>query len=174
MTKQAIREMIEYYGMSRWDNGIRISKHKDEASKNIEALKAAKAEIIAYWDAEAEAENVEWNRRWETFLSIPGVREIKEAQKAWDDYYYEFDRAMEEGNGRVVATPKVSIKELVAQHPDGAFAMKIYGEIGSMNNEIRTIVMRAYNALLDGEAVPKVREAYEAEMDKFVERHQWD
>ena len=174
MTEQAIRDMIEYYGMSRWDNGIRITKHKDEASKNIEALKAAKAEIMAYWDAEAEAEKAEWNRRWETFLSIPGVREIKEAQKAWDDYYYEFDRAMEEGNGRVVATPKVSIKELVAQHPDGAFAMKIYGEIGSMNNEIRTIAMRAYNALLDGEAVPKVREAYEAEMDKFVERHQWD
>ena len=174
MTVEEIRQMIEYYGMSRAGDKIRMTKHLDETKKNIEAIKAAKPEIMAYWDAEYKAQQEEWKRRQERFLSIPGVREIMAAQRAWEDYHEEFNRAMDEGNGRVPASPDVSINELVAKFPDGAFAVKVYDETLSHNYEISAYANRAYDALRDGKPVSEVREAYEKEKAAFVERHMWD
>ena len=72
MDVQEIKAMIEYYGMSRQGDKIRMS---------IETIKAAKPEIMAYWQAETERRVMEEKQKDETFYSIPGVRELAEARE---------------------------------------------------------------------------------------------
>ena len=170
MTKQEIREMIEHYGMIRNGDKIRMVKNVEESRRNIEAIKAAKPEIMAYWDAEEAAQK----RRRETFLNIPGVREIRDARAEWGKYLAEFNRAMDRGDCIFPAKPASDLEGLEKAHPDAVFALEVYKKSTSANYEISDIAGRAYNALLDGEAVSEVRETYEAEMAAFVEKHQWD
>lgn len=174
MTKQEIETMIERYGMTRANDKIRMSKNLDEANKNLAAIKAAKQEILAYWDAEAEQRIAEQRKKDETFYSIPGVRELSEARNEWGKYYREFNEVMERGDCIFPAKPESDI-EALEKNTLAVWALKTKKEaLYGTNYEISAIGKRAYDALRNGEDPEMVKAAYDAEKDAFVERHMWD
>lgn len=165
-----ILEMIEHYGMVRNGDKIRMSKNLDEARKNIAAIQAAKPQILAYWDQLAEDEN----HKDAIFYSIPGVRELADARAEWSQWQRDFNAAMDREDGIVPRRPQSDIQSL-EQNQLAVWALRVKREaLYSENYEISSIGKRAYEALRDGENPEAVKETYDAEMQAFAERHQFD
>lgn len=174
MTNQEIKAMIERYGMTRAGDKIQMLRNLDEAKMNLEAIKAAKPEILAYWDAEAERLAAERHRKNEIFYAIPGVRELSDARKEWAEWNRAFNEAMDRGDGFIPSKPKSDI-EALEKNDLAVWALQTKREaLNSANYEIRAIGERAYEALRNGEDPETVKAAYDAEKAAFVERHQWD
>ena len=174
MTVQEMQSMIEHYGLIKVDDKLRITKNNAEATINIDAIKAAKPEIIAYLEAEVERMAAESARKDETFYSIPGVRELSEARREWAKWHQEFNAAMDRGDPRIPATPEIDL-EALEKNGMAVWALNVkYEAQQSQNYEISAIGERAYEALRNGEDPEKVKAAYDAEKKAFVERHQWD
>lgn len=49
MTNSEIETLIDYYGMVKEGDRIRITKHLDEAQAHLQDITAAKPRIMAYW-----------------------------------------------------------------------------------------------------------------------------
>ena len=174
MDVQEIKAMIEYYGMSRQGDKIRMSKNLDDANNNIETIKAAKPEIMAYWQAETERRVMEEKQKDETFYSIPGVRELAEAREEWGKWRREFSAAMERGDSIFSPAPQSDIQSL-EKNEMAVWALKVKREaLYSENDEICSIGKRAYDALRNGASPEETKAAYDAEKDAFIERHMWD
>lgn len=175
MTNTEIKAMIEHYDIVRVGDNIGIRKNIPEAKKNVDAIRAAKPELVAFFKAEESRLAEEARKKEEAFISIPGVRELLAAAEEWEDYHYAFQRCMDEGDGRLPAKPKSSIKELKELYPDAAFAIQVRDEYQlGYNYELNAIARRAYEALRDGQAVAEVRSNYEKEKDEWLHRHAWD
>ena len=175
MTNTEIKAMIEHYDIVRVGDNIGIRKNIPEAKKNVDDIRAAKPHIVAYFKAEESRRADEARKKEETFNSIPGVRELLAAADERENYNYDFQRCMDEGNGRLPAKPKSSIKELKERYPDAAFAIQVMDEYQLGHNyELISIAKRAYEALRDGQAVAEVRTSYEKEKDEWLHRHAWD
>lgn len=175
MTTDEIKAMIEHYDMFRSGDKIGMRKNLPEAKKNIDAIKAAKPELIAYFKAEERRLAEEARKKEEFFNSIPGVRELLAAADEWEDFHVKFERCMDEGNGRLPAKPKSSIKELKERYPDAAFAIQVRDEYQLGHNyELSAIAKRAYEALRAGKTPAEVKEIYEKEKDEWLNRHAWD
>lgn len=172
MTTQEIKTMIEYYGMSRAGDNIRITKHQDEMKKNLTQIKAAKPEIMAYWKAEDERRAQESRRKDETFYSIPGVRALSEARKEWSNYHSKFNYAME--HDIQLPTPPKSDIDALEKNELAVWALQVKKESLSTNYEISDYAGRAFQALRNGEDPKTVRAAYLEDQKAFLERHQWN
>ena len=175
MTTTEIKALIEHYDMFRSGDRVGIRKNIPEFKKNVDAIKDAKPQILAYFKAEENRQAEEARKKEEAFNSIPGVRELLAAADEWEDYNIKFQRCMDEGNGRLPAKPKSSISELKKRYPDAAFAIQVRDEYQLGHNyELSAIAKRAYEALRDGKAPAEVRESYERETGEWLNRHAWD
>lgn len=174
MKSQEIKAMVEHYGLMRIGDKLRITQNKDEAMGNLDAIKAAKAEIMAYLEAEAERKLAEMERKNRTFYAIPGVRALDDARIEWAEWHRKFNEAMDRGDPQIPSKPASDIKAL-EKNALAVWALQAKWEaLHSTNYEISAIGQRAYEALRNGEDPETVKAAYDAEKAAFVERHQWD
>ena len=174
MTDQEIKGMIERYGMTKSGDKIRMSKNLDEARTNIEAIKAAKPEIMSFFEAEEAARRSAFERKEANFFSIPGVRELRDAREEWANYRAEFNRAMDRVDGRLPVKPSSDPDAIAVAYPGAVFALMVQYKSCSANYQISAIAGRAYEALRNGGDLEQIKQTYEAEMDQFTLSHMWD
>ena len=84
------------------------------------------------------------------FDRIPGIRELRNAET--EEQY----------------------ALLQARYPDAAFALMTAGNLFCRDRELNAIHLKAYRAILDGEAIANVRFRYDYDLECYLERHLWD
>lgn len=178
MTEERVAYFVKKYDMCKKPNGqiwARIIPSKEDMAE----IKLAREEFTAYFkrledEEKAKAEKAKEPERY--IASIPGVKEIREAENALWKWRRDFNRAMERGDG-IIPNKTVTendLKDLIKKYPDADFALKVEDERYSDNYEIAAIARRAYDAIGDGQRVAEVKAQYEKEKDEFVKRHMWD
>lgn len=63
---------------------------------------------------------------------------------------------------------------LKARYPDAAFALMTASNLFCQDRELNAIHLKAYRAILEGEAVSLVRMRYDSDLEQYLERHLWD
>lgn len=178
MTDERVAYFVKKYDMYKKPNGqiwARITPSKEDAAE----IQPAREEFMAYFkrlEDEEKAKSEKAKERDRRVASIPGVKEIREAEDALWKWRRDFNRAMERGDG-IIPTKKVKesdLEDLIKKYPDADFALKVEDERYSDNYEIAAIARRAYDAIGDGLSVAEVKVRYEKEKDEFVKRHMWD
>lgn len=173
MTNSEIETLIDYYGMVKEGDRIRITKHLDEAQAHLQGITAAKPRIMAYWVEKAAARAEEAAARAAAFYRIPGVRELEEAREAMMAWHIAMERAFESESGIFPAAPDVDIDALEANKL-AAWALEVKARTASENYEIANIATRAYDALCSGQSPEKTKEIYDNDISNFVDCHFWD
>ena len=107
---------------------------------------------------------------------IEGLKEIRDCENAWANWYREFNRRMEDENlsSFIPASPKVKVEDLKKKYPRAAAYLKAEYAWYSNNYEISAIGKRARKRILDGEDYKIVMADMEKENKEFVNRHIWD
>ncbi len=98
MTTNEIKAMIEKYGITIYKPGV-LRLRTEPSTEDSATIKTFKPEIIAYIEAERKAAEEELKRKQRTFDAIPGVVELREANRAWDRWDQQFSRSMESEDG---------------------------------------------------------------------------
>ncbi len=182
MTRKEIENLVREYHIQELPGGRLGFKKPGFTQDEFEMLKAAKAEILAYFrelekerQKEEKKKEEERERRKRVFESIEGVSELRKLRRAWNDYYDKFEVAMERGDGIMPTPPRMHEKEIIDKFPSAAFALKVENEaLRWENSELRSIARRAYDALCEGKSVDEVEREYKKNNDDFVKRHIWD
>lgn len=183
MDNKEIKALIDKYGLYVDWSGERVGARK-AGTKNIsreqfvEECSPHKAEIIAYFKAEQKASEELFARRKATFNAIPGVSEIRQVRKQRDDWMREFNRMIEDGNGRMpqfkVPTQE-ELSRLEARYPMACFALQAEDRAyTTVNAELSAIWKDTYNALCDGQDPDAVKEAHDKRMSEYTAAHIWD
>ena len=176
MTTEEIKAMIEHYDMFRSGENVGIRKNIPEAKKNIDAIRAAKPELIAYFKEEENRRAEEARRREETFEAIPGVKELRAIREQITANAIEMQRMLETGDERCHLIPiKTTEAEIKAKYPYAAWALMVERKATHIiDYQLSIIAERAYNALKDGKDPAEVKAAYDQEMHEWSVRHFWD
>lgn len=72
------------------------------------------------------------------------------------------------------AANETQFSELQALYPDAAFALTMASNLFCHDRELNAIHLKAYQAILNGEAVSHVRFRYDYDLECYLERHLWD
>lgn len=84
------------------------------------------------------------------FDRIPGMRELRQA------------------------SDEEQFRLLQVKYPDAAFALMTSSNLFCRDRELNAIHLKAYRAILNGEAVANVRYRYDYDLEMYLERHLWD
>lgn len=175
MTNKEIERLVEFYGIQAVNGQLRIFRNMEEAKANIDMIRAAKPEILAWIKARDDAAAAELKRREETFTAIPGVAEVVAARREWSAYKAAFDAAMDSGDGVYPTAPKVNLKAVEDAHPIAVWALEVKRRaLYSQHYEISLAANKAYDALQNGADPAGTKVIYDEEINAMVERHIWD
>lgn len=175
MNENEIKDMIQKYHIVDGHNG-KLRVPSSLTPSDGERIKAAKADILKYFESvKASAAQIA-ERELATFESIPGLIELRDARMRWAEWYKEFKRRMEdEMLSNVIPTaPKDDLKALEATYPEAVFALCIEKERNSANYEIAEIASEAYKNIMSGVPIPQCKEKYDDAMRDFCNRKMWD
>lgn len=78
------------------------------------------------------------------------------------------------GVRELLAAQDSQLPSLQKKYPDADFALKIISNPFIPDQELGTIQMDAYSAILSGEPISSVHYKYDRQMDAYVSRHNWD
>lgn len=174
MTNQEIQTMVYRYHIKETSDGrIKFYKMPGMTDEDVERVKAAKPEILAFFEWKKERDE----RRTKTFESIPGVVELRDALIEMENYNRELNKAMERDAGVYPQPPAVGRDEigiLKRKYPEAVFALAVENGRFKTNFELADIAEKAYHALCDGRPWQEVKSEYEADMKNFVKEHMWD
>lgn len=179
MNKDYIKKLIYVYGIiDEGDGRIRVLNTDRLTESKLDEIKAAKQDILTFFqerNAQHEEELAQVRREMAVFDALPGVAEVREVERAWEDYHDAFDRMMASGDGIMTEqVPSIRIEEVKSRYPNAAWALAINSERYSLNAEIADIADRAFQRVVSGEDLEIVKAAYEAEKNEFVFKHVWD
>lgn len=173
-----IKELVNKYKIVTFtQNGKRMLRAFEfkaaERDGVIDELKLKKAEIIAYLDGIEQTKKAKAAARQAKIDAILGLREIEQKRDALNKYHYDFNRALENGDGLFPKRPDVDMPALLAKYPHAAAYLKAEKNAYSPNCEISAIGTKALEAVIDGDykiAIKKMEE----EIKEFADRHAWD
>lgn len=175
MEKAEIQKTIEYYDLyDPKDGRLLIRKNFTKTQEELEKIKAAKPEILAYFAAERETFSAELRRKEETFRAIPGVKEVSEARAEWAEFWRKFNSAMDSESSILPVRPASNLKAIEAANPLAVWALKVASESTGCNFKIAEIAGRAYDALCAGENPEEVKATYDSEIAEYTQQHLWD
>lgn len=174
MTNEEIQSMVyRYHIKATGDGRIQFYKMPGMTDEDIERVKAAKPEIMAFFEWKKERDE----RRTQTFESIPGVVELRDALLEMANYNRALNEALERDAGVFPKPPAVGrdgIKVLKEKYPEAVFALEVENGRFKSNFELADIAEKAYYALCDGRPWQEVKAEYEADKKNFVKEHMWD
>ena len=150
MTTQEIERMISKYNITDAGNGtlkaVPYGK-KNFSEKEIAEIRAAKAEILAYF---AEIKKAEADRN-AMIAAIDGIKEIETARSEWEEYHYKFNKAMDRGDCRYPSKPTSNVEELKAKYPRATAYLKAQSYKNSSNVGKYSAGKKALERIIDGE-----------------------
>lgn len=176
-----IKDMIERYsiieGQGARRGQIYISR-ADLAKRDgaVEAIKARKGEIIAYFAQQREAAEQRRREHDDKVAAIEGLAEIQAALDDIDAWQREFDASFdsEDGGGfGVRPRPEYDLDAMKRAHPRAAAYIRAQEYASKDNDELSAIGRRAEAAILDGDYDAAIARMDE-ELRAFTERHLWD
>ena len=175
MTNKEIERIVEFYGIQAVNGQLRIVRNMEELKANIDMIRAAKPEILAWFKARDDAAAAELKRREENFNAIPGVAEVTAARREWSAYKAAFDAVFDSGDGVYPTAPKVNLKAVEDAHPIAVWALEVKRRaLYSQHYEISRAACEAYEALQNGANPDETKVIYDEEIKEIVERHMWD
>lgn len=144
---------------------------------DLDAVKAAKPEILAILMAEREAEERAYQERQEKINSIPGLKEIKEARRDLEKWSDEFRASFESEDGGGVGVrpkPKYDLAAMYAKYPR-AKAYLLADEYADAANYAKAKAgEKAREAIINGEDPEAAIATMEAEWTAYTQAHMWD
>lgn len=115
----AISEIINHFGIISHDGGkIEITLNLPEAKRNQSAIVSRKSEMFSFWDTE-KIYKADAAKKAATKLAtnVSGLDIVRDAIATMENYHYQFDVAMERGDGIFPAKPEIDIDALKIQYP---------------------------------------------------------
>lgn len=144
---------------------------------DLDAVKAAKPEILAFLMAEREAEEQADQERQEKINSIPGLAEIKAAREDLAKWNQEFQGSFESECGGGVGVrpkPQYDLAVLYAKYPR-AKAYLLADQYAHAENYAKANTgEKAVRAIMNGEDPEATIAAMEAEWKEYTQAHMWD
>jgi hypothetical protein len=176
MKRSEIENLIYKYNIK--DNGnetltASFPKGRKPSASEIETLKAAKAETLAYFAGiKAEKEN-----RERKIAAIEGIKEIENARSEWEEYHYRFNKMMDDefnDGANPPRKPKSDINELRVKYPKAAAYLKAQGFMQSSNVDKYSAGKKALERIINGENYEIVIAEMESEWSKAATEAAWN
>ena len=169
-------EMIKKYDIRLATEGrIGIyNANRAKKDKMLDTIFAAKPEIIAVLTAEKEAAEKAAAERKAKIDAIEGLNELKAAIDEHERYYYDFNAAMERGDGRLPARPTSSVRETAEKYPRAAAYLKAESYEYSANYAKSGAGKKARERIINGEDYEQVLADMEKEWSEYCNEHVWD
>lgn len=144
---------------------------------DLDAVKAAKPEILAVLMAEREAEERADQEHQEKINSIPGLAEIKAARKDLAKWNQEFQASFESECGGGVGVrpkPQYDLAALYAKYPRAKAYLLADQYANSENYAKAKAGEKAVRAIMNGEDPEATIAAMEAEWKEYTQAHMWN
>lgn len=142
----------------------------------LDAVRAAKPEILAVLMAEREAADRAREERKEKIRSIPGLEEIQAARADLARWNEEFRASFEgESGGGVGVRPKPSydLDALYAKYPRAKAYLTASAYADAEHYVKAAAGKKALEAIINGEDHDQAITAMEAEWSKYAQEHMW-
>ena len=148
------------------------------ADGNMEAIKAAKPQIIADWQAQQDAERKAYTDRQAKIDAIPGLAEIRAAMEAQANWHREFRASFEGpeavGGLGIRPQPTTDIDALLSRYPVAAAYLDAQA-FADADNYIKSEAGRkAVDAILSGSDPSAAVQAMRNEWTAYCTSHIWD
>lgn len=177
MTKEEIREIVEKAKISKDILGRFWWEDNEYTRENLEAIRAAKQEIIAYVEEREAAKRSVREERERRINEIEGLKEIQEAREALERWQWKFDRSFEGeyacGGMGCGPRPKYDFEAAYQRYPRAAAYLKCEREANSNHWELSAIGQRALEEVIYGD-YEKALATLDREISEFVQEHIWD
>lgn len=152
---------------------------QDGMQETMATIKSRKPEILAYFKAEKEAKERAAAEREAKINAIPGLTEIRNAQRALAAWDRKFERSFEGeyacGGFGVGPRPKVDITAMRKQYPIADAFLRAEHEVYSGNAELSAIGKKAMDAIIDNpHGYAAAMAQMESDISGFVDCHAWD
>lgn len=143
----------------------------------LDAIKAAKPEIIAVLLAERDAGIRAQRERQEKIDAIPGLREIEAARTDMENWRMEFNASFDGESGGGVGVrpkPKYDMAAMYAKYPRAKAYLTARDYATSENDAKSAAGRKALEAIINGEDYELTLSVMEAEWNDHVTSHIWD
>ena len=143
----------------------------------LDAVRAAKPDILAILMAEREAADRARKERKEKIRSIPGLEEIQAALADLAHWNEEFQASFEgESGGGVGVRPKPSydFDALYTKYPRAKAYLKASAYADAEHYVKADAGKKALEAIINGEDCDQAIAAMEADWSKYTQDHMWD
>ncbi len=149
----------------------------DLARKNgdLDAIVAAKPEIMAILAAADEAERQKAKEREAKIDAIPGLKEIRAARADLHAWHDEWEASFcDVGGLGVRPRPEYDFEEMYKKYPRAKAYLQAEAYSCSENFSKAASGVKALNAIIDGADPATAIAAMEAEWSDYCTRHMWD
>lgn len=170
-------EMIQRYNLYLSEDGTQIGTHYMSTVKRdgmLEALKAAKPEIIAILKSEKEAAEKAANERRAKIAAIEGLKELESAHEAAEEYHNKSSKAMDSEDERFPPKPNINIAELAAKYPRANAYLTAESWSMAANYAKSAAGKKALERIIDGEDYETAIAEMNREWDEYCKAHMWD
>lgn len=147
---------------------------KVKADNAMKTIAEAKPEIMAILTAEKEAKEKAIREREEKIAAIEGLSELEAAIAEHEKYHYDFNRAMENGNGVLPNLPKSDIPALKEKYPRAAAYVKAYNWTLASHFVKCGAGRKALERIINGEDYSAAIRDMEKEFSDYCNEHIWD
>jgi len=177
LTTERIRELIEDWSMKAviMDGEEKLQAtppSQREMDKYLEYIKANKDLFLA----EIKKIKAEEDQRKANIEAIEGLKELKAAIAAQEQYEYERQKRWESESLSSILPekPAVSVVELKAKYPRAAAYITAEGWSRSSNSGKRQAGKKALERIINGENHDQVIAEMEVEWSEYVRERMWD
>lgn len=170
------KEMIQRYNLYLSEDGTQIGTHYMSTVKRegmLEALKAAKPEIIAILKSEKEAAETAANERKAKIAAIEGLKELEAAREAAEEYHNKFSKAMDSEDERFPQKPNINIAELTAKYPRANAYLTAESWSMAANYAKSAAGRKALERIIEGEDYGTVIAEMNREWNAYCNEHIW-
>lgn len=148
------------------------------ADGSMDAIKAAKAQIIADWQAQQDAEREAYNARQAKIDAIPGLAEIRTAMEDQASWHREFRASFEGpeavGGLGIRPQPTTDIDALLSRYPVAAAYLEAQAFADADNDTKSAAGRKAVDAILSGSDPAAAIQAMRTEWTAYCTDHIWD
>lgn len=173
--KTNVADLIKRYDIVMHNGNLVIRGMKPNAEE-MKELKENKEAIIEHIK-ETERKKVEAaQERQRKIDNIEGLKELKQARMALEDYHYRYEKSFENEytSSKPPKRPDINIEELNAKYPRAAAYLKAEAYSNSSDVGKRSAGKKAKERIINGEDYKKVIADMEKEWEDYAKNRIWD
>lgn len=172
---EKIEELVKKYGIeiySRDNTKLKSYPWLAENEEDRDFVRDHRAEIMAFLKEREQEKERAYQEQQRKIDGIKGLREIREAENAYENYRYEYDRFI--ANGAIGSWPKeptAKVAELKKKYPRAAAYMKAEEFKRDYNSAKAVAGEKAQQKIIDGYDFNKAIKEMEKEWDEYCKKH---